>query len=161
MNLSEFLPKYFESALLGIYGIMGHKNFYREELEMRRFYTTAVPAAVGGSMFLLLLLIGRERTPAEVRRALLIVFLFSLLYISVVALDNFNSFQLVRLFGYGLQGRYLFPVLSSFVAVCAFCSFYRIRGLQFSLPLAIIIAAVYLDQSLWCMVERLQQVGFF
>jgi hypothetical protein len=161
MSLSEFLPKYFNRALQGIFGIMGHGSFDRQPIEMWRFYLTGIPALVGGVVFLMLLVFGRESSPKEVKRALLIVSLFSTLYITFVALYNFKSFQAVRLFGYALQGRYLFPVLCSFLAACAFFSFYRIRSLKVSLPLAAVIVVVYLKQGLWSFVERLQQIGLF
>jgi hypothetical protein len=161
MTLSEFLPKFFESALKSLYGIMGHGSFHREGGEMRGFYLTALPAAIGGAAFFILLLFGRESSPKEVKRAVLIATLFSALYIVFVALYNFKSFQALRLFGYALQGRYLFPVLCSFLSVCAFFGFYRVRDLRFSLPVAAIIVAVFFKQGLFSIVERLQKIGFF
>jgi hypothetical protein len=161
MSLGEFVPKYFESALWSIYGIMGHKSFYREQVEMDRFYLTALPTVIGSVVFLILLMLGREQSPHDVKRALLIVTLFGSLYIAVVCLDNFKSFQLVRVFGYGLQGRYLFPVLSNILVVCAFFSFYRMKSWKFALPLAVVIAGVFLKQGPWSIAERLKQIGFF
>lgn len=146
MGMVEYLSKYLNVVDNSIFGILGHKSIIPSQHYGKRYIYAAYPCVIGALYLILWLSIPKLRASKLDfnATAILWVAISALFYTTVVMLDSYHTYTVHRVFGSGLQGRYLFPVLmqwSIIFAALALCGLHKLlRPLVTVAIIAIFIA---------------------
>ena len=103
MSFRHFFTSYFTHASEGIFGIKSHQSLLRST-RVNLLYRLGLFPLVWGLVMLI-------RSRKRMARHLGILLTVAVGYWAVVFAENYSVYRATRVFGAGLQGRYLFPAL--------------------------------------------------
>lgn len=149
-----FLRDYLIHAAKTSLGFMGHKVIFPTGEDLRRLALFALPPVAG----LLLITYRSARRlfrgkKLEFNDAFGVLAAIGFGYLAMTIADNYITYTKMRAFGFGLQGRYLFPVLPCFAALFAYLSLVWIPP-KIRLPAAAIILYGFAANG-WLIYDRL------
>lgn len=122
-GIGKFTRHYVGRIGTSVLGILAHQSYQRADREIKLYQKATIPFLIGAALFMWHLVIN-IKVFKNVKLEYLAFISVGVLYFIILFVDNYLAYRTMRLFGYSLQGRYLFPVVLPLVVLFSSISLY-------------------------------------